>query len=253
MNDLNPPPQTTTPQSHQEVACNRCGMFGMCMEAGLSRDERLLTQVVSRRTPVPRHATLVQNHAPFDYLYAVKSGSLAAVDRGQGEGRRILGFYFPGDLIGLEAIESGQYHQTVVALERSSICRLDYAKVPLLGEHQAGFYRQLLHAMSQRLIFEQWSSRLLGAHTTEQRIASFLLYLSSHLHARGLPYLEFRLPMTRADIASYLGMAMETVSRSFSALQKGGLVALKGRTTRLCDLQGLHQLAELSPQFTTLA
>lgn len=241
------------PLSAQEVACERCDMFGMCNEAGLTRDEPLLDQIVSRRTPLERQAKLVGAGMAFTQLYAVKSGALAVLDEG-GEGEpRILGFYFPGDLIGLDAIESGHYQQTVVALEKASVCRLDYESIPLLGEHQGGFYRQLIQAMSHRLRFEQWSSRLLGAHSTEQRLASFLLYLSSQLKARGLAHLSFRLPMKRVDIASYLGMAMETVSRSLSQLQKVGVVELKGRSTRLCDLIALHRLAGLTPEFTRLA
>ena len=258
MNNQTPPPVAPKADSKpvalaaQEVACERCGMYGMCEEAGLTRDEGLLEQVVSRRTRVPRNAALTHANTPFHDIYAVKSGSLAAVEEdGQG-GRRILGFYFPGDLIGLDAVDGGCYHQTVVALEGSSVCRLDYTHVPLLGGHQEGFYHQLILAMSQRLMFEQWSSRLLGAHSTEQRLASFLLYLSSHLKARGLPHLAFRLPMGRADIASYLGLAMETVSRTFSALQRSGAVVLQGRTTRLLDLPQLHQLADITPEFTHL-
>lgn len=258
MNDLNIPSPSNgqirkaTPLCKQEVACNHCGMFGMCEEAGLSRDPQLLERVVSRRTAVARGADLYHQAAPFKYLYAVKSGAFAAVGE-DGEGRhKILGFYFPGDTLGLDAIDSGAYCYTVVALEKGSVCRLDFERIALLGEHQAGFYRQLINEMSSRLRLERWSSLLLGAQSTEQRVAAFLLYICSHLKARGLPYLAFRLPMTRHDIANYLGMAMETVSRAFGMLQKKGVVGLQGRNTLICDLAALHENAALEHSCTGL-
>jgi CRP/FNR family transcriptional regulator len=225
----------------------------MCEEAGLSRDIRLLKQVVSRRTPLARHATLFDADTPFQYLYAVKSGALAAMTPdGQG-GSKIHGFYFPGDILGLDAIESSRYQQTVVALEKSSICKLDYNNAPLLGEHQAGFYQQLIQAMSHQLMSERWTSLLLGTQSTEQRLAAFVLYLSSQLKARGLPHLDFRMPMTRRDIADYLGMAMETVSRAISGLQKKGLVVLQGRNTAISNLEALLQLASLKVDLSALS
>jgi CRP/FNR family transcriptional regulator len=259
MNDLNTVPFFSrggiqaTPLSRQEVACDHCGLFGLCEEAGLTRDHGLLRQVVSRRTALARHATLFHAAAPFHYLYAVKSGALAAlVEDGEG-GRKMAGFYFPGDILGLDAIESGTYQTTVVALEKSTICRLDYRSVPLLGEHQAGFYQQLIQAMSNQLVAERWNSLLLGTQSTEQRLAAFVLFLSTQFKGRGLPHLEFRLPMTRRDIADYLGMAMETVSRAISGLQKKGVVVLQGRNTRISDYARLLELAALNVAPATLS
>ncbi|MCW8917911.1 MAG: helix-turn-helix domain-containing protein [Gammaproteobacteria bacterium] len=237
-----------TPLSRQEVACDHCGMFGLCEEAGLSRDMALLERVVHRRTALARRATLFHAGDPFRCLYAVKSGALAAVSGGgQGDGK-ILGFYFPGDILGLDALESDRYPTTVMALEKSVICRLEYGSVPLLGAHQAGFYQQLIRAMSRQLMAERWTSLLLGTQSTEQRMAAFVLFLSLQLKRRGLPYLEFRMPMTRRDIGDYLGMAMETVSRAISALQKRGFVVLQGRNTKISNLEGLREMAAITSQ-----
>jgi CRP/FNR family transcriptional regulator len=239
--------------SSQQVACDHCGLFGMCEEAGLSRDIELLQQVVSRRTALARRSTLFAVDTPFKYLYAVKSGALAAVTPdGQG-GNKIQGFYFPGDILGLDAIESSRYQQTVVALEKSAVCKLDYNNISLLGEHQAGFYQQLIQAMSHQLMSERWTSLLLGTQSTEQRLAAFVIYLSSQLKARGLPHLNFRMPMTRRDIADYLGMAMETVSRAISGLQKKGLVVLQGRNTAISNLEALLDMAALKVDLTALS
>ena len=249
MNDLNVFPvsaaEPLTPLSKQEVACDHCAMFGLCEEAGLYRDTPLLEQVVSRRTALARSAELFHENAPFNDLYALKSGALAAVGEDDEGNRKVFGFYFPGDILGLDAIDSGHYQNTVVALEKSSVCRLHYENAPLLGEHQAGFYQQLIQAMSHRLKCERWTSQLLTTQSTEQRLAAFMVYLSSQLKARGLPHVAFRLPMTRRDMADYLGMAMETASRALSSLQKKGIVALQGRNTQIKDVDGLHTVAGL--------
>jgi CRP/FNR family transcriptional regulator len=258
MNDMNTIPvfskAVVRPKSlaNQQVACDHCAMFGLCEEAGLSRDTQLLEQVVSRRTALARHAKLFSAHTPFNDIYAVKSGALAAVGEDSRGNRKVFGFYFPGDILGLDAIDDGQYHDTVVALEKSSVCRLHYESAPLLGEHQARFYQQMIHAMSNRLRSERWTSKLLGTQSTEQRLAAFMIYLSLQLQSRGLPHLEFRLPMTRRDIADYLGIAMETVSRTFSSLQKKGLLALQGRNTLISDPEGLLTMASLEQDLTNL-
>jgi CRP/FNR family transcriptional regulator len=245
-------PVCATPLSRQEVACDHCSMFGLCEEAGLSRDVELLNLVVARRTALARRSTLIHADTPFDYIYAVKSGALAAVS-GDGQGdSKILGFYFPGDILGLDAIDGGRYHTTVIALEKSAICKLEYGNVSLLGDHQTGFYQQLIRAMSNQLMAERWTSLLLGTQSTEQRMAAFVLFLSLQFKARGLPHLEFRMPMTRRDIADYLGMAMETVSRAISALQKKGVVVLQGRNTRISNFDELREMAAITIQLPDL-
>lgn len=255
MNNLNIPPRSAagavqaTALASQEVACDHCAMFGLCEAAGLSGDTPPLEQLVSRRTALTRGAELFQAKAPFHDLYAVKSGALATVGE-DGEGnRKVYGFYFPGDILGLDAIDSGHYQNTVVALENSSVCRLHYESAPLLGENEAGFYQQMIRAMSQRLKCERWTAQLLATQSTEQRLAAFMIYLSSQLKLHGLPHVAFRLPMTRRDIADYLGMAMETVSRALSALQKREVVELQGRNTRISDLEALFAVAGLERDY----
>lgn len=259
MNNLNIPPlseRTLTdakPLASQEVSCHCCGMLGMCEEAGLNHDTHMLDQVVNRRTPLARDAVLHRAGDPFTKIYAVKSGALAAVGEEVEGGRKIFAFYFPGDTLGLDAIADGCYLNTVVALEKSSICELNYDHVSLLGEQQDGFNQQLIQAMSERLKLERWATLLLGAQSTEQRLASFMIYISTHLKARNLPHLVFRLPMTRQDIADYLGLAKETVSRAFSGLQKKDVLMMRGRNTHIIDLQSLYAQAALPPEMMPLS
>ena len=160
MNDLNTAPiiskasRQPVALASQEVACDHCAMFGLCEEAGLSRDTPLLEKMVSRRTALARYVKLFQANTPFEDIYAVKSGALAAVGEDSQGNRKVFAFYFPGDILGLDAIDSGQYNNTVVALEKSSVCRLHYERAPLLAEQthirRSGALQQYARRVGQR-------------------------------------------------------------------------------------------------------
>lgn len=85
---------------------------------------------------------------------------------------------------------------------------------------------------------------LLGSMRAEQRLAVFLVNLSRRFRRRGYSPSDFQLRMTRADIGSYLGMTLETVSRLFSRLQEHGIVEVRQRHVRLVDADRLRAIAE---------
>ena len=98
--------------------------------------------------------------------------------------------------------------------------------------------------MSREIVREHSLMMLLGSMNAEERLAAFLLNLSQRLKARGYSASEFHLRMSRAEIGSYLGMKLETVSRTFSALQPQRLLEVDKRHIRILDLEGLTQVFE---------
>ena len=146
-------------------------------------------------------------------------------------------------VLGLEAMADDHYRHDARALTNTSVCRLELDEVDSLGDKQAAFTQALMQLMSHQLHQEYRLFQLLGTHSTEQRLATFLLNYASRLHENGMPYLEFRLPMTRRDIADYLGIALETVSRVFKQFQDKGLLEVRGKMTRICNVDGLNALA----------
>jgi CRP/FNR family transcriptional regulator len=239
---------TETRYSHgarTEVGCQHCDLLGFCNLAGLGRNEACLDQVVHRRVPVGLGNTLVVNGEPCDMLYAVKSGMFkAVVYTGAGE-ERVVDFYLPGELIGLDAMDCGGYRNTVIAVENSSVCVMDIQQLsrpPTLER----FKDQLIAALVWKLRLDQARFRMLGAQSADQRLAMFLLDMAERLHQHGLPDEKFRLSMLRRDIASYLGLALETVGRTFKRFEQQGWIETRGRQTCLNQPEALATLSGLT-------
>jgi CRP/FNR family transcriptional regulator len=226
-----------------EVSCNCCGLFALCNAAGMeSPDSPQFQQLVRRRMPLAKGKSLFHKGGKLRYLYAVKSGAIITQPN-TGGNEAVSGFYLPGEVLGLEAIANDHYSQEATALVPTSICQLDLDRLDLLGEGEAQFNQGLLELMSLRLRQEQALFQLLGTNSTEQRLATFLVNYSDRLQRNGMPYLEFRLPMTRREIGDYLGLALETVSRMFHKLQDKGVLEVSGRKTRIRNLEKLKALA----------
>lgn len=228
------------------VECESCGLYGMCQIAGLEDPvPDLIDEIVGRREPINSAQEIITANQPFREIYAVKSGSFktyASLANGQ---QQIIDFYFPGELMGLEGLSEEYYPHSVEALEAGSVCRLDFTKLELLGDRLGKFQQQLITALSRRARQDQWIPLLMGAQNAEQRIATFLLSLSERFAEHGLPSMRFKLPMSRHDIANYLGLAVETVSRMFQRFQSLDLLEVHGRHVELKDMDELHKLAHL--------
>lgn len=230
-----------------EVVCDRCGLYGLCRLAGLESGEtELLNRIVACRQPVSQGQTLYRAGEPFNGVFAVKSGAFKAYAEGE-ESPRVVDFHLGGELLGLEALDGGCYGQTIEALEASSVCIMTIDPAQLVGQQLIEFQQQLIHTLSERIQHDQWLTSLIGTQSAEQRVAAFLVNLSHRLDERGLPATEFRLPMARDDIADYLGLALETVSRMFRRFQAQGLLTASGRYTHLTDPEGLRQRSGIQP------
>lgn len=231
-----------------EVSCGNCGLFGMCRVAGLgSKEQALMESVVERRVPVGEKETLVARGDAFEHLYAVKSGAFKTVTRTPDGEEQIVGFHFPGDIIGVEAVGIQRHTYDVVALGDSRVCKLTYGALQALQPQLKEFQQELIDAMSRRILHDQWMSRLLGTQTAERRIAAFVLSVSVRLDDRDLPGNQFRLPMSREDIANYLGLAVETVSRTLKQLHHRGILMARGRNTLIKEREQLEAVANLQP------
>jgi cAMP-binding proteins - catabolite gene activator and regulatory subunit of cAMP-dependent protein kinases len=242
-----PTPRASSRRKNNVVECESCGLYGMCKVAGLDAPvPDLIDEIVGRREPVAVGQNVIAAGATFGEIYAVKSGSFKTyVTMASGE-QQIIDFYFPGELIGLEGLSEGSYPHTVEALEASSVCRLDFSKLNVLGERLGEFQKQLINALSKRARQDQWVPLLMGAQNAEQRTATFLLSLSARFAEHELPSVRFKLPMSRHDIANYLGLAVETVSRMFQRFQSMDLLEVHGRHVELRDIDAIRVIAGLN-------
>jgi len=227
-----------------EVACDACGLYGICRVAGLDTfDLEQLDEVVTRRDPAPRGQALFTEGEPFHAIYAIKSGSFKATTQLDGDTPHISGFYFTGELIGLDAIQPGRYPTTVTALEKSSVCRLEFDDLNKLDKRLPEFQQALITALSGQLSQLQANSAI-NQQIADRRLATFLLNLSLRFAKRGMPAEQFRLSMSRGDIGNYLGLAVETVSRLFSRFHDDGVLRVNNREVEILNLDALQQLTK---------
>lgn len=239
-------PATAPDPCSNGVACSDCSLDQLCLPLGVDvADLDRLDDIVRRRRPLRRGECLFRAGDPFRAVYAVRSGSLKTYTCSQDGRDHVTGFHLPGELVGLDAIGSGVYSTTARVLETSSICEVAYEDLAALAQKIGGLQRQLLRIMSREIVQDQQMMVLLGGMAAEQRLAALLCNFAGRFAERGFSSRQFRLSMSRNDIGSYLGLAVETVSRQFTRLQAEGLLSVERRHIRIHDLERLHRVAGL--------
>jgi CRP/FNR family transcriptional regulator len=226
-----------------QVACRDCSVFQLCLPVGAGEtDLALLDHIAKRRHPLRRGNCLFRLNDPFSSVYAVTSGSIKTfvpVDSGPDQ---VTGFYLPGELLGLDAMNAGRYRCSARALEASSVCEIPLDRLEELGQAVGSVQRQMLRIMSRKIFDDQVLQILLCKKNGEQRLAAFLLSLSERFQQRGFSPVEFKLSMPRDDIGSFLGMAQETVCRLFTRFQTQGYIKVNRKFVTIRDLTGLRGL-----------
>ena len=227
----------------RSVSCSTCALKGACLPCGLDRDKLDdmddLTRVKRR---VAKGATLYRSGDGFEWLYAVRSGAFKSVGLSRGGEEKVTGVHLPGDVMGLEGINTLTHGFDAVALEDSEVCTIPYARLAELAARMPQLQAQLFRILSGDISRDQGLMLLMGGMDAEQRIAAFLLSLSHRYKKLGYSTTRFALRMTREEIGSYLGLTLETVSRVFSRLQRGGVLTVHAREVELTNVERLHDI-----------
>lgn len=227
-------------------ACSECTLAELCLPMGLEREDmERLDAVVEQLGPFHDGDHLYRVGDEFRSLYAVRSGQYKTYVVDESGREQVLGFHLPGELIGLDAIYPNQHQCNAVALDTATVCRVSYSDITSLSQRVPGLQRQMFRLMSRDIVSAQ---ALSGDFSAEERLASFLLNLSDRLRARGYAAAHFVLAMPRRDIANYLRLAPETVSRVFKRFQQQGLIGLERREIQLLDLAQVQALARCVPR-----
>jgi len=229
-----------TESSASHRCCGTCSLAELCLPKGLAEcDMDRLEAIVERSAPMHEGKHLFRVGDPFKTVYAVRAGCYKTytVDS---EGREhVLGFHLPGELLGLDGIYTGLHHCNAVALDTAGVCELPYRELDKLAGQIDALRAQIFRLMSKDI---SEAAALAGDFSADERIAAFLIGLSSRFQRRGLSATEFNLSMPRRDIANYLRLAAETVSRVFARFEKTKLIAVKQREIRLLDMPRLRDL-----------
>lgn len=225
------------------VACSSCCLKGVCLPCDLGRmDLERFVQISAAKRRVARGAALYHNGDRFESLYAVHSGAFKTVGTSRQGDEKITGFHLSGELLGLEAINSGFHGYSAVALEDSEVCVIPFAQLEKMAMSVPALQHQLLRVISGDISRDQGLMLLLGSMSAEQRLAAFLLSLSRRHQRLGFSATRFVLRMTREEIGNYLGLTLETVSRLLSRFQREGFVAVQQRDIEIRNPDRLMEL-----------
>ena len=249
-NMSNAQPLPNLPIENSRSACANCASRAACLPAGLeSRELERFEALGVRPHRILRDRRLYRAGTELRFLFAIRSGSLKSCVLDKFGHEQIIGFHITPELLGMDAIDTGEHVCNVIALEDSEICKIPFSDLQQLSREIPALDRNLKRMISHEIGRAYGAMLLLGSMRADERAASFLLNLSHRFLARGYSPSQFILRMTRKDIGSYLGMSLETVSRMFSHFQHEGMVAVEGKKIHLMNLEKLRALVQgVGPQ-----
>jgi CRP/FNR family transcriptional regulator len=230
-----------------KVACSNCNLRELCMPVGLSDSElKRVDELVTQRRSIKRGSALFHNGEAFSALYAVRTGFFKTSLTTEDGRDQVTGFQMAGEIIGLDGIVNEQHTCDAVALEDAEVCVMPFDRIEDISREVGALQKHVHRIMSREIVREHGVMLLLGSMRAEERLAAFLLNLVQRLQARGFSRSELILRMTREEIGSYLGMKLETVSRTFSKFADEGIIEVNQRHIHIQDSEALKRL--VNPQ-----
>jgi CRP/FNR family transcriptional regulator len=222
-------------------SCGQCSLRQLCLPASIgSEDIQRLDRLVKRRLPLRRGERLFRSGDPLRNLYLARKGSFKTTTLNEAGDEQVVGFHLPGELIGLDALAEGRHRCDAEALEQSDLCEIPMDQLQSIAMQVHGLQVQLLRIMGRSMGRDQDHLEMLGRRQASDRVLLFLHGLRERYLALGRDTDQLHLPMTREEIASYLGLVIETVSRSFGKLQDEGLIAVRGRRVQVLEVEQLE-------------
>ena len=225
-------------------SCEQCSLKVLCLPASIGHDDiERLDGIVRSRRPLQRGDSLFRAGDPLASLFVAREGAFktTAIDE-HGESQ-VIGFHLPGELMGLDALGPGRHACDAEALTQASVCEVPLNQLESVAAQVPGLQHQLLRIIGQSIGRDQSHLEMMGRRHAAERMAMFLHGLSERYRALGRSSHMFMLPMSREDIASYLGLVIETVSRTLSKFQDDGLITVRGRQLEILKPHELSGLA----------
>lgn len=226
-----------------QSACSQCNLQELCLPIGLSEAElSLVDSLVDERRKIARGEAIFRSGDRFTAIYAVKLGFFKTEVLSEDGRHQVTSFYMAGEVLGMDGISAETHHCDAIALEDSEVCLIPFHELETISVKIPTMQRHLHRVMSREIVRDQGMMMMLGAMRAEERVIAFLLNLSQRYAVRGYASTDFNLRMTREEIGSYLGLKLETVSRTFSHLQEEGLLQVEKKRIRLMDAAKLRKM-----------
>ena len=228
-----------------KTSCLTCRLSDLCLPFGLQIDEvETLEIIIKNKRPLLLGELLFSKNDQCLGLFAVKSGSFRRFVINAEGIEQSLGFYLPGELIGLDALFDGRFTCSVDALETSSVCELPLTRLNELCVKIPNLQYQLTRILSKEITTNHEQMFLLSNNSAKIKVATFLLMLSKRYGALGYSHTQFNLSMPRQTIASFLGLSNETISRQLTSLCKEKIISVNQRAVVINDFISLQAIIE---------
>ena len=213
------------------------------MPIGLDAHElKRVDELVTKRPFVKRGSALFRAGDVFTSLYAIRSGFFKTTVSSEDGHDQVTGFQMAGEIVGLDGIATDRHTCDAIALEDTEVCALPFDRIEEIAREIKTLQHHVHKIMSREIVREHSVMLLLGNMRAEERLAAFLLNLVQRLHARGFSSSDLILRMTRVEIGSYLGLTLETVSRTFSKFADDGIITVNQRHIHIQDPEALGRI-----------
>jgi len=228
-----------------KINCDTCRLRALCLPAALHQDELdSLENIIENRLLLRSGDHLYLQNQPFAALYAVLSGSIKTYTTHEDGSLRVTGCHLAGEVFGFSGISAGSYLSSAKALEESAVCEIPYDQLQVLCQSIPALQARMLQMMSRRLVEDhELAAQFLHKRPARKRIAAFVLGLSTRASRRGESAARLRLPMSRTDIGSFLGITLETVCRELAQLEKLNVITQNRRDVTILDFDELRALS----------
>ena len=229
-----------------QVNCGNCRLNSICLPLALESDDiEQLDNIIQRSKPLQKNQHLYREGDEFQSVYAVRSGTLKAYKTTDDGREQVTGFYFPGEILGMDGISNNTHASSAKSLETAAICEIPFSSLEKLSAIMPSLQRHFFQLMSREITEDQQLITLLSKNSADERVASLMLSISTRNARRKLSATQFRLPMSRVDIGNYLGLTVETVSRVFSRMQKMDILRVDNKEIEILDIESLRSMANI--------
>ncbi len=225
----------------QEKSCLECDGYMKCLCAGVDPEVSAKLKPLSVQAgPFLENDLLVRRGDRFSAFYIVQSGVLRSETVSISGRRKVKWFYFPGDLVGMEAMSSGQWPADLAAVKTTRVCKISAQALTEVAQHCPQIQQQLFSLFGERILNQEYSLATDFSEAAKARVLEYVLKLYERLQdTEFVSGSIIDLPMTKTELASYLGMTPETLSRILNKLEAEDLI---GNQPQSIDLRDRTQL-----------
>jgi CRP/FNR family transcriptional regulator len=219
----------------------------LCLPAAIHSDEfDQLNTIVKNRRPLKRGDCLFSHGQRLTSIFVAREGAFKSVIYNEDGESQVTGFHLPGEILGLDGLGTDYHLCDSIALTVADVCEIPLHDLERVASHLPSLQHQLLKIIGQSINRDQKHVEILAKKNAQERVAIFLHQLAERYKLLGRSEQRFMIPMSREDIGSYLGLVIETVSRTLSKMQDDGLIAVNGREVQILKKDKLYNLAHES-------